>query len=66
MHSLPEAVPAFICMIAMPYLYSISEGIAFGIISFTILHLLCGRKEKKISWLMYALTIAFILKYILL
>lgn len=64
---LVEAIPAFICMISMPFLYSISEGIAFGIISLTILHIVCGRKQgKKLSWLMYVLTIAFIFKYIML
>ena len=28
-----EAVPAYICIFAMPFMYSISEGIAFGVIS---------------------------------
>ena len=58
------AIPVFICIIAMAFTYSISEGIAFGIMSHTILHLLCG-KGKKVSVLMYVLTIIFILKYIL-
>ena len=61
-----EAIPAFICMIAMPFLYSISEGICFGVISYVILNLCTGKaKEKKISILMYVLAILFILKYIL-
>jgi len=58
------AIPVFICIIAMAFTYSISEGIAFGIMSHTILHLLCG-KGKKVSVLMYVLTVIFILKYIL-
>ena len=62
-----EAIPAFLCVIAMPFMYSISEGICFGIISYVIINLIAGKaKEKKISVLMYVLTVLFILKYILL
>lgn len=61
-----EAVPAFLCIMAMPFLYSISEGISFGVISYVILNTAAGKaKEKKISLLMYALAVIFILKYIL-
>ena len=59
------AIPAFICIFAMPFAYSISEGIAFGIISCTVLHL-AGGKAKKVTPLMYVLTVIFILKYIFL
>ncbi len=62
-----EAIPAFLCIIAMPLAYSISEGIAIGVISWTLLNLITGKaKDKKISVLMYILTILFILKYIFL
>ena len=62
-----EAIPAFLCIIAMPLAYSISEGIAIGVISWTLLNLLTGKaKDKKISVLMYVLTVLFILKYIFL
>ena len=60
-----EAIPAFIAIVAMPFLYSISEGISLGIISYVILHLFAG-KTNKISILMYVLAIVFVLKYILL
>ena len=60
-----EAIPAFIAIMAMPFLYSISEGISFGIISYVVLNL-CAGKGKKISPLMYVLAVIFILKYILL
>ena len=60
-----EAIPAFIAIMAMPFLYSISEGISLGIISYVVLHLLTG-KTKKISPLMYVLAVVFILKYIVL
>ena len=48
-----EALPCYISMIAMPFMYSISEGIAMGVISYVVINLLTGRaKEKKISLLM--------------
>ena len=59
-----EAVPAFIAIMAMPFLYSISEGISFGIISYVVLHLLTG-KTKDVSPLMYVLAVVFVLKYIM-
>lgn len=62
-----EGIPAFLAIAAMPLAYSISEGIAIGVISYTLLNLITGKaKQKKISWLMYVLTILFILKYIFL
>lgn len=62
-----DAIPAFLCIIAMPLAYSISEGIAIGVISWTLINLMTGKaKEKKISVLMYILTVLFILKYIFL
>lgn len=62
-----EAIPSFIAIIAMPFLYSISEGIAMGVISYVVINLVSGKaKEKKISVLMYVLTVLFILKYVFL
>ena len=59
-----EAVPCYICMIAMPFMYSISEGIALGVISYVVLNLLTGEaKLKKISPIMYVLAVLFSLKY---
>lgn len=61
-----SAIPAYICMIAMPFFSSISEGISMGVISYSILHLINPNKEKKMSFIMYIISILFILKYILL
>lgn len=61
-----EAIPAFLCILAMPMVYSISEGIAIGVISWTLLHILTGKTKGKVSILMYVLTVLFILKYIFL
>lgn len=66
-NDLAEAIPCYICMIAMPFFYSISEGISMGVISYVALNLITGKvKEKKISILMYILASLFILKYIFL
>ena len=59
-----EAIPAFIGIVAMPLTYSISDGIMFGVISYTLINLLTG-KCAKIHWLMYVLTVIFIAKYAL-
>lgn len=61
-----EAIPAYICIIAMPFMYSISEGIAMGVISYVVINVATGKvKDKKISALMYVLAVLFVLKYIL-
>ncbi len=60
-----EAIPAYIAIFAMPFLYSISEGISLGIISYVLLHVLSG-KSKSVTPLMYVLAILFVLKYIML
>lgn len=66
-NDMTDAIPAFLAMAGMAFTYSISEGIAFGVISYTVINLVAGNaKKKKISVLMYVLTIAFIAKYIFL
>lgn len=60
-----EALPAFICIMAMPFFYSVSEGISMGIIAYTAINLFSGKKEK-LNPLMYILSVLFILKYVLL
>lgn len=58
-----EAIPAFIAIMAMPFMYSISEGIAMGSIAYAVLKLLSG-KGKEVSPLMYVLAVLFIFKYV--
>lgn len=60
-----EAIPAYLTLLTMPILYSISDGIAVGFISYVVLHLLAG-KTKEIKPLMYVLAVLFVLKYIFL
>lgn len=59
------AIPAYLCIIAMPLFYSISEGISLGVISYVLINLVCG-KAKNINAVMYVLAVLFILKYIFL
>lgn len=62
-----DAIPAYIAMIAMPFMYSISEGIAMGVISYVVINLFGGAERRKtISPVMYILAVLFVLKYVLL
>jgi len=58
-----EAIPAFICIIAMPFTYSIAEGITLGLLSYVFIHVISG-KFNKLTPAMYILAVLFILKYI--
>lgn len=60
-----EAIPAFLAIIAMPFTYSISEGISLGIISYVLIHLTSGNyRHKNIGSIIYILAVLFVLKYI--
>ena len=66
-NDMSEAIPCYVCIIAMPFFYSISEGISMGVITYVALNLITGKaKEKKVSILMYVLAVLFVLKYIFL
>ena len=60
-----SAIPAYLCIIAMPLFYSIAEGISIGVISYVIINLI-SKKWREISPVMYVLAVLFILKYIFL
>ena len=59
-----ESIPAFLTIAAMPFAYSISDGIMWGVISYTFVNLITGQ-AKKIHWIMYILSVLFIAKYAL-
>lgn len=59
-----ESIPAFICIIFMPFAYSIAEGITFGILSFTILKFVSG-KNKDISLLTWILSALLLIKILM-
>ena len=58
-----EAIPSFVCIIFMPFAYSIAEGITFGILAFTLLKLLTGRTKEitLFTWILSALLLIKIL-----
>lgn len=59
-----EGIPAFICMIVMPFAYSIAEGIVWGLISHVLLKVVTG-KAKSISPVTWVLFVIFILRFFL-
>ena len=59
-----EAVPAFLAVAAMPFTYSISDGIMFGVIAYTVINA-CAGNFRRIHWIMYVLTALFVAKYAL-
>lgn len=64
-----EAVPAYLCLISMPLMYSIAEGISIGVISYVVINGICNLvsdNKKKITPLMYVLAVLFVCKYIFL
>ena len=63
--NLTELIPAYLCIIAMPLFYSISEGICFGAISYVVLKVVTGQ-GKEVKPLMYILAVLFVLKYVFL
>lgn len=59
-----EAIPAFLTIIIMPLTFSITEGIAFGFISYSLLKLVTGRR-KEVHWVIYFFAALFIVRYII-
>lgn len=59
-----ESIPAFLCIVMMPLSYSISEGIALGMIAYVLLHL-CAGKYKSITVASWILAAFFVLKYLI-
>ncbi len=59
-----EGIPAFLTLIVMPLTYSISEGIVFGFVSYTLINLVTG-KTSKLNVLMYIISALMILKFLL-
>lgn len=60
-----EAFPAFLTIILMPLTFSIAEGLAAGFVFYAFLKLISGRSNEA-SWLVYALSVILILRYIFL
>lgn len=57
-----EAIPAFLAIMIMPLTMSITDGIAFGFISYTFLKLITG-KHSQVHWLLYVFSLLFLARY---
>lgn len=57
-----EYIPAFITIVFIPFTFSITDGIAFGFISYVLLSIFSGR-YRKLHWLMVVFTVLFVLRY---
>ncbi|MEG6617297.1 NCS2 family permease [Peptococcaceae bacterium 1198_IL3148] len=57
-----EAFPAFLTLTLMPFTYNIANGIAAGIVSYTVLKAVAGR-AKEIHWMMWLLTVVIVIRY---
>ena len=58
-----EAIPAFLTIVIMPLTFSITEGIAFGFISYAFVKLVSG-KGREVHWIIYLFALLFIMRYI--
>jgi AGZA family xanthine/uracil permease-like MFS transporter len=59
-----ESIPAFLSIVVMPLTMSITEGIAFGFISYVLLKVVTGR-ARRVHGLVYVFAALFVLRYIL-
>lgn len=59
-----EAIPAFLAIVVMPLTLNITEGIAFGFISYALLKPVSG-KGKEVHWIIYLFAALFVLRYII-
>jgi AGZA family xanthine/uracil permease-like MFS transporter len=57
-----EALPAFLTVVLMPLTFSITDGIAFGFISYALLKLVTGR-AREAHWLIYLFAALFVIRY---
>lgn len=57
-----QAVPAFLCIVMMPFTSSISDGILIGLIAYVLIHIGEG-KWRDVSIGSYILAMLFLLKY---
>ena len=57
-----EALPAFLTVVLIPLTFSITDGMAFGFISYALLKLVTGR-ARECHWLIYLFAALFVIRY---
>ncbi len=58
-----EVVPAAVTALAMPFTYSIANGLAFGFITYGVLKLFTGR-AREAHWMVWLIGSVFLFKFI--
>ena len=58
-----EYLPAFITIVLIPFTFSITDGIAFGFISYVVLSVISGQ-WRKLHWLMLLFTALFLIRFL--
>ncbi|MDP9021550.1 MAG: NCS2 family permease [Actinomycetota bacterium] len=56
------AIPAFLTMVVMPFNFSITDGIGWGFVSYTVIKVATGR-VGEVHWMMAASSVAFLLYF---
>ena len=51
-------IPALVTMVGMPFTFSITNGVGFGFIAYTVIAILRGR-AREVHWLMYVVSAIF-------
>ncbi len=59
-----EAVPAFLTLVVTPLTVSITDGLAFGFISYSLLKIFKG-EGRKVHWLVYLIALLLLARYFL-
>ncbi|MDR0976190.1 MAG: NCS2 family permease [Prevotellaceae bacterium] len=61
--NLRNGLPAFLTIVFMPFMYSIAEGIVFGLLSYTFIYVLSG-KARQVTPTVYVISLLFLLKIV--
>ncbi len=61
-----QSFPAFLCIVGMPFTFSIADGIAFGFISYAILNNIVSKDGKRPSWIVNIVALVFVLFFVFL
>jgi len=58
-----EAVPAFLTIVVMQFSFSITDGIAWGFISYALLKVATGR-ARDLHWMVALFAVLFVIQYV--
>jgi AGZA family xanthine/uracil permease-like MFS transporter len=58
-----ESVPAFLTMLGIPLSYSIADGLALGLIAYSVIKLLAG-KARSVHWIVHLLAVLLVIYFV--